>query len=796
MHEGTADGASPFDASGSALWLQAEGRENRPRGLIMRLRRKRFPPRLFATLACSAMGAAMLAPCDVSAAPAQAPTQSPNGQPRAEADHRETIVVTARKRAERVDEVPLSVTRVAGPLLEQRRLYRIDDLQQLAPGLNISYFNPRGNYVAIRGIGRNPASDGLEPAVGVFVDGVYLGRPGLAIFDLTDISDVQILRGPQGTLFGKNTTAGALVITTKAPAFAPEASVEATAGNNGFVQLRAAGSAGLIDDRLSAGFALYHTGQEGPVRRTDGGRVNGTNRSGGRFQLLFSPSDQLHLRLAADYHREDDSCCTLVAGSFGPPSATYLARVAAAGGVAMLGGREYRTAANAPIFTRVRQGGITANLTDDFGWAELTAITGYREWHYRAGFDGDLSSADAYASAAVPSDDWQFSQEVRLANHSGSRLDWTVGAYYFRQTLHSALRLAFGGRGANFLSNAASPPAVLLAFNNVTSSTGADLGTESMAAFGQINWHVTPRLGLTVGARGTYERKWGVIDRPANAAQPAYNRALSVNDTDPSGTLALAYAATPDLHLYASYARGAKAGGINPIVATSSDDQIVRPERTDSFELGLKSTMLSGRAHLNAAVFYARIDNYQATINRVFRAILTNVGKVSTRGGEVEADWRVTDHFGLAANGAYTDAHYDHYPDAPCPPETVGASCDLSGGPLADAPHWIVNLAARYHHRLGRLGEAAIAADYSYKSDSFGNIDNSRYARLPAVGIVNAQFELDLDKSATQILLWVKNLADVRALQSYPLGGATIYGAYFGTVTQPRSIGLTISRHL
>lgn len=136
-------------------------------------------------------------------------------------DRQDDIVVTARKRDEKADDVPIAVTKVTGATLDRRGLHQIEDLKQLAPSLNISYFNPRGNYVSIRGIGRNPASDGLEPAVGIFVDGVYLGRPGMAVYDLSDIDAVEILRGPQGTVFGKNTTAGAIVITSRAPTFVP-----------------------------------------------------------------------------------------------------------------------------------------------------------------------------------------------------------------------------------------------------------------------------------------------------------------------------------------------------------------------------------------------------------------------------------------------------------------------------------------------------------------------------------------------------------------------------------------------
>lgn len=712
------------------------------------------------------------------------------------AERQDDIIVTARKRDEKADEIPVAVTKVTGEALDRRRLYQIEDLKQLSPSLNISYFNPRGNYVSIRGIGRNPASDGLEPAIGIFVDGVYLGRPGMAAYDLADIEAVEVLRGPQGTVFGKNTTAGAIVITSKAPTFVPEGSAELSVGTNRYVQLRGTVSAGLIDDLLAARLSVYHTGQRGSIHRLDQqSPLNGTDRTGARLQVLFEPTARLRLRLIADYHQEQDSCCTLVAGSFGPPSATYVSRVTAAGGSAVLGGDRYLTTVNAPTFVRVRQGGFTANLVYDLGTAQLTAVTGYREWHYRAGFDGDLSSADAYTTAAVPTDDWQFSQELRVANPSGGKIDVTAGVYYFRQSLQSALQLVFAGKAANFLGNTVTPPPFLLPFNGTTSATGSVLNAQSAAAFAQAVWHLDPRLALTAGVRGTYERKSGVIDRPANAAQSSYHQALALEAVDPSGTLALTYARSPDLHLYASYARGTKAGGINPIVATTQDDQIVQPEHADSVELGLKSTALRGQLHVDLTLFYTRIGNYQATLNRLFGAILTNVGRVSTRGVEVEAQWRALPSVELALTAAYNDAHYDSYPTAPCPPEAAGVTaCDLSGAPLADAPRWIVNASAHYRREIAAIGAVSIGVDYGYRSSYFGNIDNSLYSRLGNVGIANAQLGWTSARAGTSVQLWVKNLADIRHLESYPLGGATIYGAYFGAIGQPRSVGLTVRR--
>lgn len=706
------------------------------------------------------------------------------------------VIVTARRRPEYASDVPISLSAHTGAALEQRRLYQLQDLNQLSPSLKISYFNPRGSYVSIRGIGHSPASDGLEASVGVFMDGVYLGRPGMAVYDLTDIDDVEILRGPQGSLFGKNTSAGAIVITTRPPSFAPEASLEASAGSDAFIQLRGSVSGPLLDDRIAARLSVYDTQRAGGVRNdTTHARYNGSDRQGGRIQFLFQPSTDLRLRLIGDYHTEDDSCCLLVAGSFGAPTSTYLSRVALAGGTAILGGERYATTANAETRVAVRQGGLTANTTYDQGAADVTSVTSYRAWRYRSVFDGDLSSANAYDSAAVPTDYWQFSQEIRVANHSGGKVDWVGGIYYFRQSLHSDLRLAFGRQAANFLGNTATPPPVLVAFNGVTSSTRSALDSESAALFGQATWRLSRRLNLTMGLRGTFEQKSGVVDRVRNAAQSAHHQAVSVDDFDPSGTLALSFAPGPDLHLYASYARGAKAGGVNPTVSASPGDLVVRPERTDSYEIGAKSRLLEGRLRVRGAIFLAKINGYQATYNRLFGAILSNVGEASTRGVELEAHWLPTSQLQLTGSASYNDARYDSYLNAPCAPERSPApSCDLSGRPLSDAPRWIANLAADYARPIGAGAVLIIGADYGFRSGYYGHLDDSRYSRLGNVGIANAQLGVELTASRIKIQAWAKNIADVRYLESYPLGGATIYGAYFGTIGAGRATGLTVAK--
>lgn len=431
------------------------------------------------------------------------------------------IVVTARRRIERIQDVPVSVTAISGVQFDRNHQYQLEDLNTRVPSLQVSYFNPRGSYVGVRGLGNNPASDGLESSVGIFLDGVYLGRPGMAVFDLTDVEQIELLRGPQGTLFGKNTSAGALTISTQKPSFDFGGSVNGSVGNYDYLQTRGSVTGGLVPDLLAARASFYVTSRDGWVRNPQtGARFNGSERQGGRLQFLLTPNPDLSIRLIGEYNREDDSCCALVAGAFGPGN--YLARLAAAGGTAVVGSKNYVSLSDRPHAMRIKHAAVTGLIDYDFGELTLSSITGWRDWRYRASFDADASSARIYvSSSATPTISTQFSQELRLSNQSGGAVDFTAGLYYFDQDLTAVSATDFSDRAANYLSNSATPPAAFLAYNGAVTRIFADVKTESYAGFAQVTWHVSPELDLTGGIRGTYERKDGIGVPPSQCGAGA-----------------------------------------------------------------------------------------------------------------------------------------------------------------------------------------------------------------------------------------------------------------------------------
>ena len=343
------------------------------------------------------------------AADAETPAPVPAGKPAANSSQLETVTVTTRRREESSQDVPTPMSVVSGQNLETQRVYRIQDLQQLVPSVNVAYMHARQSSVSIRGLGNNPASDGLEGSVGLYIDNVYLGRPGMAVFDLMDIEQLEVLRGPQGTLFGKNTTAGVINISTRAPTFTPERSIETSFGEDGYFQTKGTIS-GPINDELAGRFSAYRTRSDGDIKNEYNGHdLNGGSRDGFRAQLLFKPNEDFNLRWIGDYNEEDSSAGTRVLYNTGPTINgvnLYQSRANAAGATLVNGSHRKVNLDNDQHVT-VHQGGtsVEANWTlpSDF---TLTSISSYRFWNFTPANDDGLNVAANY-NAGVSVEDKQ-----------------------------------------------------------------------------------------------------------------------------------------------------------------------------------------------------------------------------------------------------------------------------------------------------------------------------------------------------------------------------------------------------
>ncbi|MCP1488239.1 iron complex outermembrane receptor protein [Pseudomonas fluorescens] len=723
----------------------------------------------------------------------------------------QTVTVESRRRSEDAQQVPTAMSVLGAQTLEEQRLYRLQDLQQAMPSVNVAFMHARQSSLSIRGLGNNPASDGLEGSAGIYLDNVYLGRPGMAVFDLLDVEQIELLRGPQGTLFGKNTTAGVLNITTRRPSSTPQGSFASSVGEDGYSQNQASFS-GPLNDTLSGRIAAYKTYENGYVKNEfDGHTLGGGVRQGVRGQLLFQPNDDFNLRWLADYHEEDSSAGTRSLFSTGPTINGFnrYEQRAAAVGATLVDGRRVNLDADQNV--TVFQGGTSLeanwNLRNDY---TLTSISAYRWWDFTPRNDDELN-VDVMHNVGQSARDKQYSQEIRLASPVGEHFDYVLGAYYFRQEMSNKVFTDYGPLADTWNGT---PQGAL---NNVTSVGHGDVDTDSFATFAQGTWHLTPVLDFSLGVRGTYERKLAQVTRnapvggagvsgAAAAARAGRSGAydsgdLSLYSFSPSALASLAWHVSDEVLAYASLSHGEKSGGVNLSVASApvagADSLLIGSERANDAELGIKTTLLDQRLLLNANLFWTVVHGYQTNayddVN--LTSYLTNAGTVRSRGLELDSSWRPISGLTINVNGSFNDVRYLSYDEAPCPAEVAlrpgaPAACDLSGHAVVGASKWIFNSNASYQWNLQNGLQPYVNGSYAWRSHAVGTVDDSREAQLPGYGLVNLSSGVrgDWGKGQWDVSLWMKNAFDKTY---YTTLWNSPNGAYTGVLGTQRTVGMT-----
>ncbi len=746
----------------------------------------------------------------------------------------DSVVVTARRREEDAQTVPVAVSAFGGAQLEKARAYNVRDLQQLSPSLSVSVTNPRNTSINIRGLGNNVSvyNDGLQSAVGVYLDQVYLGRPGQAVFDLADLDSVQVLRGPQGTLFGKNTSAGALVIATKEPKFTPEFAADVTGGNYNYFQAHLALAGPIVDDKLAFRVALANTQRDGYMTNVyDGSKTQDYHDFGGRVQFLLTPNEKLKIKLSGDYGQQySNTAASVLTGLFtnyADDSTAYpngfLARSARVGYTPPAIDPEARlVTVNSKNSYFETHGGVSAIVDYSLDGATITSVTGYRAWHWRPHNDGDGTTASALLDAHQDNDQQQFSQELRIRSEGDRKVDYVAGLYYFWQDLEAKAVTYYGPQAADwFLAPAAASATVrAAALNNYSIVSHSSPETNSAAAFAQGTWHVTDRFDVTGGLRYTYEKMTGWFNQTAwgadlsglGAADQATAIALrarfgaansfssETSGDSLTGNVTLAYTFEGGPLLYATYARGYKAGGLNLSNINTSGanavDPVIDPETIDSYEAGLKSTWLDRRLTANLALFWTEDEGYQTTsinlINNV--SYLTNAGSVRSRG--VELDVRAAPIEGLTLYGSttYNDASYTSYERAACPIELhLTTYCDLSGRRLPGVSLWAASTGGEYRRAAGTWRGAALEGyagyDASYRSSYYTTAADSEYSKIKGYTLLNLRAGIGSEDGRWDLQVWGRNVFDKLYYLSLGAGNT---GAVAGTLGDPRTFGVTL----
>jgi iron complex outermembrane receptor protein len=762
--------------------------------------------------------------------PVEAADPAPDSAAAAPTDETQSdVIVTARRRAESAQTVPVSLSVVGGALLDRSYTVNTQELSQLVPSLNYSSANPRNTAFTIRGLGSSvvavsQANDGLEPGVGYYVDQVYHARPATAAFDFSDIEQIEVLRGPQGTLFGKNTTAGAINITTRMPTFTPEAQAELSFGNYYFAQAKAAVSAGLSDTvafRLS-GVATTRGGVIDNIKT--GGKNNSLGNEAVRGQLLFKPSATFQLRLTADFSNFESNCCTQVYYAVAPTlkSAARQYTALAAGlnyTPASLNPYDRKTDIDAQLGVNTNEGGVSAIADWDVGPLTLTSVSAWRFWNWDAANDRDYTGIPIQTVQHIPSRQDQYSQELRLASNGEHKLNYVGGLYFFRQKITGRPISIYGSQATYWLLGPATTyPSNLLDGYGTDGHT--DFQSNSYAAFGEVNWKPINRLTLTGGLRYTWEDKKGTYDTFVFGGLATTNTTLvnaklsilrpqsyaaKVNDGSLTGRANISYQLTDTVMGYASFARGAKSGGINmsglPLDNSNNpalNTAVIKPEKNINYETGLKTQFFDRRLTLNIDGFYTRVTDFQSNVTdtgaaAALRTYLANIPKVVVKGIEADATIVPVRGLSLRANLAYADGKYSSYPNAPCPIEKISSSttiCNLSGQSLPSLPKWAWTLGADYAVPAGKWGDAVFHVDSNTRTKQFGDPTGSAYTVIKGYTVVNGSIGYKF-KSGWEVAVFARNLLNKNYIQNVTIQAGNS-GLILATPSDPRLIGGTV----
>lgn len=741
------------------------------------------------------------------------------------------VIVTARLRPEDAQAIPTSLSVVGGALLDQSYTVNTQGLTTLIPSLNYSSANPRNTAFTIRGLGSSvvavsQANDGLEPGVGFYIDQVYHARPATAAFDFADVDRVEELRGPQGTLFGKNTTAGAINITTRAPSFTPEGFAELSYGTRNVVQAKGWVS-GPLSDAVAYRLSVVSTRRDGVLDNVRTGRdANTLGTQAVRGQLLFKPDAVIQMRVTADVTNFQAYCCTQVYYGVSPSrraAARQYPALAAGIGYAPPSADPYDrlTDIDGPLGVDTNEGGVSAITDVTLPFGTLTSVTAWRFWNWDAENDRDYIGIPIQLSQHIPSRQDQYSQELRLASDGDRRLGYVVGLYGFRQRITGRPISIYGPAAAYWLigptTGTTAVPANLL--DGYGQDGRTDFRTTSYAAFGEVNWRIVPRVTLTGGLRYTHEDKSGSYATTVSGGLATTNNALvnaklsilrpqSYTARDRDGSLSgranIAWAVTDGVLGYASYARGFKSGGINmsglpldnqnrPVLATA----VVRPERNDTYEVGLKTQGWGRRLTFNIDGYYTRVRDFQATLvdasqTVALRGYLSNIPQVTVKGIEADATALLLPGLTVRAGAAYADGRYSDYPAGPCPIEAqtaTTAACSLTGRRLASLPRIAATAGLDYTRALGS-GAVFAHVDTASRSGVNGDPSLSRATYIRGYNLTNGTIGYRF-ADGLELAVFARNLLDADYIQNVTVQAGNS-GLILATPSDPRTLGLTL----
>lgn len=647
------------------------------------------------------------------------------------------VVVTAQRVSQNAQTVPVTLTALDADALEARQAFNLADTKYLVPNLYLeeNLSNPGTPKIFMRGIGQANSAFSFDTPVGIYVDDVYYAKAVGSLVDFIDVDRVEVLRGPQGTIYGRNSSIGAIrVVSKKAPLAGSDIAAEAAVGTHDQRNARIALGLPIVEDKSGFRIAFNSKSNDGYQLNTiNGDRANSENSDAVRAQLLTQFNDAVSLTLRGDYLKDDSR--PAVALNFRNNS------------LEDLDFQSNRSYSAGTARSNLETFGGSATLDWTLGDTQLTSITAYRGVDTRNTFDADGTTRSSFEVARSDLDDRSFTQEVFVSgDHEGAAIDWVAGAFFLHETTDYVWSL-----------QVLAPPSV----------QNFDQKVDSLAGYVQGTYHVTDRLSLTAGARYTEEDKdFDVVSHLADGSFDFSFSDHSLSTQKWTWRAAADYKFEWPMMAYASAATGFRSGGLNGNATSLADVTAgaFGPEDTLMYEAGIKSDFMSGRLRLNAAYFYGEYDDLQQAVVRDDGTVSNTNNSAKVNGLEFEA--RVLPLSGLELSASVG---------------TLNNKIDNSSRHLAVAPDLTWTVAALYSRPIGVLGTASVGASYSWSDSVFQDTQNSPVLQVPSHGNVDAHLSLVTPGDRWRFTLTGYNLTD----KVYPLGGFFIANGFIAASEWP-----------
>lgn len=746
----------------------------------------------------------------------------------------EEVVVTAQKREQNLQDVPVAVTAFTGEMLRESGVRDMFELSSIAPSLSVEQNQASTTTTfGIRGIFTSSQNFGLESSVGLYVDGVYRARQGSMINNMVDVASIEVLRGPQGTLFGRNTPAGAVVINSVRPDFEGSGFVEAGAGAYNLVDFSGARSVTVIDDVLAVRFTGFNMDRDGyidvvgqDIQKNDA--FNDRNRWGVRFQTLYTPNDDLTLHLIADHSEVNEVCCAVGnwETNFYTPNPPPDGKIGTDTTVQELGGTilsgkdfyDYKVSASVEPKSDNKDEGLSLQADWQTGYFLVTSISAYRKHDSYDRVDADFYDVDALIRTNDLKQD-QFSQELRISDDM-DRLGYVAGLYYYYQKLDTESDTIIGEDLAPIASTLVGLPIPPAWFPGGSSALNvADQKHNSYAVFGQADYRLTDQFTVTAGLRWTAENKdmqnvFTENPTPAPAGFPLFPAVAPRSNVDENfdeskvtGTLKLSWFMNDRTMFYASYGTGYKAGGINTDRIPESLDTVFDPETAESYEVGMKAEFPDQALRVNIALHKTDTDDLQTISFQGTGFALDNAGTAETYGGEMDLLWLPTDSTTVTLGYAYNHAEYSDFQNGPCwtgtpwqtgepDPDSNGndpETCDRSGGMVSGNPENVLALTANQQFRLSASIGAFVHGEYIWTDERMTDVNNDPEKLDGSFDVVNLRAGVTFEHWDTTLTFWGRNVFDAEATNTIADAVAQD-GRFIAYYKEPATWGISLRK--